>query len=137
MTTYFIDFLKADKEWDDYDAGCSTYYEAAGYAKQRQDKWIHQYLKWKSCKGALEWFNMDLNDSGDMAFTGLNHELCGEWIAEGAESFENKMAAALVSAGKASEEWIENMSRYEHHKACREEREKQLRKEYDKQKEEK
>ena len=136
MTTYFIDFLQADKEWDDHCAACSTYHEAAGYAKQRQEKWMSEYLKWKCCKGALEWFDMDLNDSGDMRFTGLNHELCGEWLADGQDSFERKMAAALVSAGTAAEEWIENMSHYECHKASKEKREKQLRKKYNKQKEE-
>ena len=79
---------------------------------------------------------MDLNDSGDMSFTGLNHELCGEWLADGEEVFEIKMAAALVSAGEAAKEWSHNMSDYKSHKACKEKREEQLRKEYDKQKEE-
>ena len=86
MIISFDEFVKKDEEWDNYDAACSTYHEAAQYAHQRQDKYVYEWMKWNSCKGALEHFNMGLNDSGDMAFTGLNHELCGEWLADGAET---------------------------------------------------
>tara|TARA_R110002020_G_scaffold8678_4_gene35280 strand:- start:263 stop:697 length:435 start_codon:yes stop_codon:yes gene_type:complete len=131
MIISFQEFIKADEEWDNYDAACSTYHEAAQYSNQRQDKYVYEWMKWNSCKGALEHFNMDLNNSGDMSFTGLNHEICGEWIADGAETFENRMAAALVLAGKAAEEWIENKNLYERNVVYREARQQLLLKMYE------
>ncbi len=109
MTSSFIDYLKADQQWENYSALCSEHREAAQHWKARAEDYMRQYLKWKCCKGALEWFNMDLDSSGDMSFTGLNHELCGEWLADGQDSSERKMAAALVSAGTAAQAWNENM----------------------------
>ena len=137
MIISFDEFLKKDEEWDNYDAACSTYHEAAQDAHQRQDKYVYEWMKWNSCKGALEHFNMGLNDSGDMAFTGLNHELCGEWLADGAETFENRMAAALVMAGNAAEEWIENMNIYERNVIYRKARVQLLSKMYESHKAEK
>ena len=78
---------------------------------------------------------MDLDSSGDMAFTGLNHELCGEWLVDGQEVFERKMALALVTAGKAAEKYIKDMTHYECSKTNKEQREEHLREVYDKQKE--
>ena len=134
MIISFHEFIKADEEWDNYDAACSTYHEAAQYSYQRQNKYVYEWMKWNSCKGALEHFNRGLNDSGDMSFTGLNHELCGEWIADGAETFENRMAAALVLAGKAAEEWIENNNLYERNFVNRKSRAQHLLKIYENQK---
>ena len=74
---------------------------------------------------------MDLNDSGDMAFTTLNHETCGEWLQEGAETFENRMAASLVKAGHAAERWIVNREEFESHSIDRENRRKVLKKAWD------
>ena len=50
---------------------------------------------------------MDPNDSGDMVFTTSTMRL-QEWLEEGAETFENRMAASLVKAGHAAERWIVN-----------------------------
>ena len=136
MTASFIDFLKADQQWENYSALCSEHREAAQHWKARAEDYMREYLKWKCCKGALEWFNMDLDSSGDMSFTGLNHELCGEWLVDGEEVFERKMALALVTAGKAAEKYIKDMTHYECSKTNKEQREEHLREVYNKQKEE-
>ena len=73
---------------------------------------------------------MDLNDSGDM------HSLGSIMSCRWSGLIRKKDGCCPGQAGKAAEEWIENMSHYECHKASKEKREKQLRKEYDKQKEE-
>ena len=131
MINSLLDFLHSDPEFKKLDEACRTHHEAACKAQVSQDKHMREYLKWNCCKGALEWFNMDLNDSGDMAFTTLNHETCGEWIAEGAETFENRMAAALVKAGHAAERWIVNREEYESHAIDRENRREVLKKAWD------
>ena len=64
------------------------------------------YHKWMCCEGALEWFNMDVTDSGDLAFTGLSHELVSEYLADGEELFEQMKRAELVKAGEASSIWL-------------------------------
>ena len=57
---------------------------------------------------------MDVGDSGDLSFTGLNHELVGEYLADGEEMFERMKRAALVKAGQCAELWIQACEDYEH-----------------------
>ena len=87
------------------------------------------YEKWMCCEGALEWFNMDVTDSGDLQFTGLNHELVGEYLIDGKQMFERMKRAALVKAGHHAELWIKASEEYEEYSDALQQRRSEL---YDK-----
>ena len=110
----FDKFLAADLEWSRLDALCSQHNEVRNEQAVALSRAEGEYEKWKCCEGALECFNMDVNDSGDLAFTGLNDELVGEYLADGEAMFERMKRAALVKAGQHAELWIQACEDYEH-----------------------
>ena len=110
----FNAFLAADPEWSRLDRQTSESNRVRQQAAEAVSKAEGEYQKWSCCEGALEWFNMDVTDSGDLSFTGLNHELVGEYLADGEEMFENMKRAALVKAGQHAERWIAACEDYEH-----------------------
>ena len=110
----FEAFLAADPEWSRLDRQTSESNKIRCQAAEAVSKAEGEYQKWSCCEGALEWFNMDVTDSGDLSFTGLNHELVGEYLADGEKMFENMKRAALVKAGQQAEIWINACEDYEH-----------------------
>ena len=129
MINSLLDFLHSDPEFKKLDEACRTHHEAACKAQVSQDKHMREYLKWNCCKGALEWFNMDVTDSGDLHFTGLNHELVGEYLIGGQQMFQRMKRAALVKAGHHAELWIKADEDYEEYDAALQQRRSEL---YDK-----
>lgn len=110
----FDKFLAADLEWSRLNALCSQHNEVRNQQAAALSRVEGEYEKWKCCEGALQWINMDVHDSGDLAFTGLNHEIVGEYLADGGEMFERMKRAALVKAGQHAELWIKACEDYEH-----------------------
>ena len=109
----FEDFLAADPEWSRLNSLTSETNKVRCREAEAVSKAEREYEKWMCCEGALEWFNMDLTDSGDLGFTGLNHELVGEYLADGQQMFERMKRAALVKAGRHAELWIEACEKHE------------------------
>ena len=109
----FEAFLAADPEWSRLNNLTSETNKVRCQETEALSKAECEYEKWKCCEGALEWFNMDITDSGDIAFTGLNHELVGEFLTDGEQMFERMKRAALVKAGRHAELWIEACEKHE------------------------
>ena len=109
----FEAFLATDTEW----SRLNHLTLEASKVRRREAEAVRkaelEYEKWMCCEGALEWFNMDVTDSGDLGFTGLNHELVGEYLADGEQLFERMKRAALVKAGRHAELWIEAREKHD------------------------
>ena len=133
----FQAFLAADPEWSRLDRQYSESNRIRNQAAEAVSKAEREYQKWTCCEGALEWFNMDVTDSGDLSFTGLNHELVGEYLADGEQMFENMARAALVKAGQHAERWIAASEDCEHLSAALQKRRHELYSAYNKIKDEK
>jgi hypothetical protein len=125
----FPSFIAADPDWcrlKRLECEALKIREQEGTAVSQAEL---QYEKCKCCEGALEWFNMDVTDSGDLHFTGLNHELVGEYLVDGQQMFERMKRAALVKAGHHAELWIKADEESEEYSAALQQRRSEL---YDK-----
>ena len=109
----FEAFLATDTEWSRLNHLTSETNKVRRREGEAVSKAEREYEKWMCCEGALEWFNMDVTDSGDLGFTGLNHELVGEYLADGEQMFERMKRAALVKAGRHAELWIKACEKYQ------------------------
>jgi len=125
----FESFIAADPDWcrlNSLRSEAAKIREQEGTAVSKAEV---AYEKWMCCEGALEWFNMDVTDSGDLSFTGLNHELVGEYLIDGEKMFERMKRAALVVAGHHAELWSKADEELEEYSAALQQRRSEL---YDK-----
>ena len=122
----FEAFLATDTEW----SRLNHLTLEASKVRRREAEAVRkaecEYEKWMCCEGALEWFNMDVTDSGDLGFTGLNHELVGEYLADGEQLFERMKRAALVKAGRHAELWLKADEEYEEYSSALQQRRSEL-----------
>tara|TARA_R100001510_G_C7587772_1_gene158485 strand:+ start:143 stop:571 length:429 start_codon:yes stop_codon:yes gene_type:complete len=102
----FEEFLMSDPEYARIQSEINRLQELCKDSRDAAETATRSYHKWMCCEGALEWFSDDCDDSGDLAFTGLNHELVREYLADGQELFEQMKRAELVKAGEASSIWL-------------------------------
>ena len=125
----FPSFIAADPDWcrlDRLRLKALKTREQEGTAVSQAEL---AYEKWMCCEGALEWFGMDVTDSGDLHFTGLNHDLVGEYLIDGKQMFERMKRAALVEAGRHAELWLKADQEYEEYSDALQQRRSEL---YDK-----
>lgn len=109
----FEAFLAADEKWSRLNHLTSEINKIRYREAEAVSTAEREYHKWMCCEGALEQVGMDVTDTGDLGFTGLNDDLVCEYLVDGQEMFERMKRQALVKAGRHAELWLEACEKHE------------------------